>query len=171
MRLFKSSYRDRRGRKRETAKWYVEFPDHLETIRRIAAFNSKVASEEMLRNLARLVAFRKASGGRTDPSLLVWVENLPGRIKAKLVEIGLLDAEAATASKTLNGHVDDFSESLTASDVSSAQVRLVVGRIRRTFEACGFRFWSDIQASKVLVHSRRPSCRAGRHVRQVETGD
>ena len=162
MRLFKSSYRDRRGRKRETAKWYCEFRDHRETIRRIPAFNTRAASEETLRNLAQLTAFRKASGGRTDPSLLVWLENLPARIKARLVEIGLIDAEAATATKTLAEHLDDFAVTLAAGDVSAKQVELVTGRARRIIEGCNFRYWSDIQASKAMVYLG--DLRAGRIV-------
>ena len=37
MRVFKPSYNDRKGRKREAAKWYVEFRDQLERPRRLPA--------------------------------------------------------------------------------------------------------------------------------------
>ena len=45
MRVFKTTYRDRKGVTQESSKWYVEFRDHAETIRRLPAFTSKQASE------------------------------------------------------------------------------------------------------------------------------
>jgi hypothetical protein len=66
MRVFKTSYTDRKGKARTVAKWYVEFKDHLDTVRRLPAFTSKAASEEMGRNLEKLVAYHKATGGQTD---------------------------------------------------------------------------------------------------------
>ena len=152
MRLFKSSYRDRRGRKRETAKWYCELTDHLETTRRIPAFTSKAASLELGRNLVQLVAYHRSSGGQTDPALLVWLEALPARTKARLVKIGLVDARQATATKGLTEHLDDFASSLAAGDVSANQVALVTGRARRVIEGCGFRYWSDLSASRVMTY-------------------
>src|SRR5207244_2182383 len=79
MRVFKTSYRDKKGRTKEAAKWYVEFRDHLEIIRRLPAFASKAASEELGRNLEKLVAFHKASGGQTDPALTRFLAGLAGR--------------------------------------------------------------------------------------------
>jgi len=67
MRIYRSVYKDRQGKQRQTAKWYVEFRDHNETARRLPAFTSKVASEEMGRNLVKVVGYYKATGGQTDP--------------------------------------------------------------------------------------------------------
>jgi hypothetical protein len=53
-RLFKATYKDRRGKTREAAKWYVEFKDHLDTVRRLPAFTSRAASEEFGRHLVKL---------------------------------------------------------------------------------------------------------------------
>ena len=51
MRVFKTTYKDKKGRTCEAAKWYVEFRDHLETVRRVPGFESKAATQEMGRNL------------------------------------------------------------------------------------------------------------------------
>jgi hypothetical protein len=51
MRVFKTTYKDRKGCTKETAAWYVEIRDQLDTVRRLPAFQSKAASEEMGRNL------------------------------------------------------------------------------------------------------------------------
>ena len=60
MRVFKSTYRDAEDRKRQTAKWYVEFTDQRETVRRLSAFTSKAASEEMGRNVDKPRALAKS---------------------------------------------------------------------------------------------------------------
>ena len=88
-RLFKTTYRDRQGTIRQAAKWYIEFRDHNETVRRMPAFTSKPASDELGRNIVKLIAFHRASGGQTDPGLCTWLIELPLRVSQKLVEIGV----------------------------------------------------------------------------------
>src|SRR5262245_14303321 len=100
-RIFKTTYKDKSGRTKEAAKWYVEFRDHLETVRRLPAFTSKAASEEMGRNLIKLVAYFKGSGGQVDPSLTAWLTTLPRSAREKLVAIGLLAPERVAVNKTL----------------------------------------------------------------------
>ena len=99
-RVFKTTYKDRKGRTKEAAKWYVEFRDQLDTVRRLPAFTSKAASEEMGRNLVKLVAYHKGSGGQTDPALTRWLTGLPQRTRDKLVRIGLLDGAARRGRQT-----------------------------------------------------------------------
>ena len=67
-RLFKTTYNDAQGRTRQAAKWYVEFRDHNEIIRRLPAFTSKSASTEIGRNIVKLVGYYEGSGGQVDPS-------------------------------------------------------------------------------------------------------
>ena len=80
MRVFKTACKDRKGRTKEAAAWYVEFRDHLDTPRQLPAFASKAASEEMGRNLEKLVAYHKASGGQTDPELRGFWRACNGRL-------------------------------------------------------------------------------------------
>src|SRR4051812_23432270 len=94
-RVFRTTYRDAKGKTREASKWYIEFRDHLDTPRRLPAFASKAASAEMGRNLVKLVDYHKATGGQTDPSLSRWLTGLPLKTREKLVSIGLLDRERA----------------------------------------------------------------------------
>src|SRR5262249_10245853 len=133
------------------AKWYVEFRDHLATVRRLPAFTSKAASEEMGRNLVKLVAYHNASGGQTDPALQTWLTSLPSKTRGKLVAIGLLAPERIAASKPLADHLNDFAASLKAKDCSNRHVELVKGRVKRVFDGCGFKNLSDITASKVMT--------------------
>jgi site-specific recombinase XerC len=150
-RLFKTTYKDRRGETREAAKWYVEFRDHLDTVRRLPAFTSKSASEEFGRNLVKLVAYHKATGGQVDPSLTRWLTGLPQSVREKLVAIGLLDAQRVAVSKCLTDHLDDFAAVLTAKGNVARYVTTSKGRITRVLTGCGFQFIADISPAKVLT--------------------
>ena len=172
MRLFKTTYKDSKGTKREAAKWYIEFRDHNETSRRIPAFTSKAASEEFGRNVVKLVAYHKATGGQTDPALVRWLTELPQRTRQKLVSIGLLDAERVAVSKPLEDHLQDFSAALRAKGCSSKHVELVTGRTRRVIKGCKFRFHSDISASKVMAYLDELNVKTDRrHDRRALTVD
>ena len=158
MRVFKTTYKDRKGRTKEAAAWYVEFRDHLDTVRRLPAFPSKAASEEMGRGLEKLVAYHKASGGQCDPALTRFLAGLPARTREKLVAIGLLARDRVATAKPLADHLADFAAALTAKGDSAFHVEVVSGRARRLLvDSCGFRFHGDISASKVMerLHALR----------------
>ncbi len=150
MRVFKTSYTDRKGKARAASKWYVEFKDHLETVRRLSAFTNKAASEELGRNLKKLVEYHKATGGQVDPSLSRWLAGLPQRTRERLVAIDLLDGQRVAVSKPLADHLDDWAEAMLAKGNTRNHVELVTARARRIIDGCGFRYYSDISASMVL---------------------
>ncbi len=152
MRVYKSEYKDRNGEQRQAAKWYVEFRDHNQIRRRVPAFTSKVASEEMVRNLVKLVGYYKATGGQTDPALTRWLCDLPQKVRNKLITIGLVDPQHVAVSKPLLDHLEDFRKSLDAKGCSTRHVELVAARAKRVVDACGFRFFADISASRVMSY-------------------
>jgi integrase len=149
VRVFKSSYTDRKGKQTKTSKWYVEFNDHKGDVRRVPAFSSKGASEELGRNIDRLVAYTRATGGQIDPTLQNWVEELPRALLRKFLAIGLVKSERVSVSKTLTDHLDDYAAALAAKGNTSKHVKLSKKRIQRIFDGCGFRYWGDLSASKV----------------------
>ena len=151
MRSFRALYKDRKGRKRESSKWYVEFRDHLDTIRRLPAYTDRAASEEFGRKVERLAACR-ASSMPLDKDLTRWIEALAPSVRDRLARIGLLEAERVAASKSLLAHLDDFQEALRSKGTTEKQARLVHTRAKAVVEGCGFRFWSDISASKVQAY-------------------
>ena len=152
MRIFKPGYKCRDGSRRKTAKWYVEFKDHSECIRRIPAFASKPASTEIGQNIEKLVAFHVSSGGQTDPKLTSWLETLPSVIKERLVSIGLLDKKNVAFAKPLTQHLADFEQYLASKGNTNAHVKLLVGRAVKVFAGCNFRFWSEMSASRVVTY-------------------
>ncbi len=157
MRIYKPNYKARDGSSRPTTKWYVEFRDHNDVLRRLSAFTSRPATDELARNLTKLISYHSASGGQSDPSLTRWLSELPHRTLAKLVEIGLVDRERVAVSKPLHDHLEDFKKSLEAKGCTGRHVTLVTNRAKRILDGCGFRFFSDISASKVMnyLHEMR----------------
>ncbi len=160
MRVFRTSYKDRTGRKREASRWYVEFKDHLDTVRRLPAFTSKAASEEMGRNLEKLVAYHRATGGQTDPKLSEWLVGLPPRTRDRLVAIGLLDSERVGVGKPLADHLDDFTDALRGKGDTEKQIRQLTQRIRKVCLGCGFKTFGDISAAAVwrFIGKLRDDC-------------
>jgi len=163
MRVFQGSYADKQSRVHATATWYVEFRDHKETLRRIAGLADRKATLELGRKIERL-AWAKGSGETLDPVLTKWVEGLSPRLRTSLQRYGLLDATKVAALEPLAKHVDGesdadgrvtfvgFRQALSAKGTTTKQVDLVAGRAKRVIEGCGFTFWSDISASKVMSH-------------------
>jgi len=151
MRVFKATYKDRRGKVCESAKWYVEFRDHLERVRRLPAFTDKAQSEAFGRKTERLVGCR-ANNEPTDPELTRWVETLPQATREAMARVGLLDASRAAAVKPLAKHLDDFEAAILARGKTAKHTELVTKRARTLFEGCGFRLWTDVQATKIEAH-------------------
>ena len=151
MRVFRATYKDRKGKQCESAKWYVEFRDHLERVKRLPAFTDKAQSEAFGRKVERLVGCR-ANNEPTDPELTRWVETLPRSTREAMARIGLLELSRAAAVKGLGEHLDDFQAAILARGKTAKHGELVTKRARTLFDACGFKLWSDIQASKVESH-------------------
>ena len=148
MRLFRATYRDRKGRQRESARWYVEFSDHLGIIRRIPAFSDKAASEEFGRKVSRLASCMAAKLP-PDAELARWIEGLDARTRERLLRFGLLDSQRAAGGKLLAEHLGDYERVMLAKGDCQRHVQQEVSKARRIMEGCRFRYWSDISASKV----------------------
>jgi hypothetical protein len=163
VRVFQSTYKDRNGRTCKTVRWYVELFDHLGVRRRIPGLTDRRATEALGRNIEKL-AWSKAGGQALDPVLTRWIEGLSPKLRKCLARIGLLDASKVAALEPLTKHIDGqsdaagritfvgFRQALAAKGTTAKQVDLVAGRAKRVIEGCGFKFWSDLSASKVMSH-------------------
>jgi integrase len=148
MRVFKASFKDRKGRSRKSSKWYVELKDHLEAVRRFVGFRDKRATEELGRKLERLVANR-VSGRPPDAELARWVEGLPSKLRDRLLKIGLLDSWQAASANGLAGHLLDFKKALAAAGNTEKHVTLTYKRAKRVLDGIKAVYWSDIRPSAV----------------------
>lgn len=169
MRLFKSTYRDRDGKTRTTKKWYVEFRDHHEVIRRVSSFTSKRSSEELGSNIEQLVSYHVATGGQVDPSLQSWLSDIPKRTRDKLVSIGLVKSERVAVTKPLLDHLGDYQRSLEAKGNSPKHVAQIGTRVTRVLKGCRFVYFGDISASKVQSFLR--SLRDGDEGLSIQTSN
>jgi len=151
MRIFQSSYKDQNGKTRKTARYYIEFRDHLSTIRRLPAFTDKRASEALGRQVERLTCCR-AAGEQPDRAIMEWLEQTPQSLRNSLARIGLIDAERAAGGKPLKEHLEDYKQNLLAKANTSKHAEQVFSRIERLITDCKFIVWSDISASKVQRH-------------------
>lgn len=147
MRVFRATYKDRKGKTREASSWYVEIK-HKDTIRRVPAFTDKAASAEFGRKLERLSECREA-GQTPPPELSRWIEELPAKTRATLARIKLLDPRRLAASKSIKDHVEDFRRSLVAKGSSEAHAEQTAKRVQVVADACGVSFYSDIEGDKV----------------------
>jgi integrase len=152
MRVFRTTYKDRKGRTREAAKWYVEWTDHRDTVRRLPGFPSKAATEELGRNLERLTAYHRATGGQTDPALWRWLTELPPSIRAGLVRLGLLSSERVAANKPLSEHLKEFEAGLRTKGATAKHAALVSSRAKRLIDGCKFGHMGQVSGSRVLAH-------------------
>ena len=156
MRIFKATYKDRNGRRRESKKWYCEIRDHLERRRRLPAYENKKASEEFGRKLEALVACRLC-GERPDEELRRWLEGLSPSMGERLRRWGILDGQRAVAAKPLKEHAEDYRAALAAKGDRSSHVRNTHSMILRILDMCDFHTWSDVSASRLesfLAHMR-----------------
>jgi integrase len=148
MRVFKQKYRDRQGKLKDSAKWYVEFKDHTETVRRIPGFTDKKITEELGRRIEKLVALR-VMGNAPDPDLARWLESLPNELRDKLTKHSLLDSRTVAGGKPLAEHLDDFHASLLHKGDTEVHSDIVKARVSNLLRDCRFKFYGDISASKV----------------------
>ena len=164
MRVFRATYKSRRGIRRESNRWYVEIRDAEGRPRRLPAYEDKPASEEYGRKVQRL-ANLAAAKLPPDATLTRWIEELdPPVMRERLERIGLLDRERAAVSKPLaeydkagkltGGHLLDFQAALKGKGNCPGHIKTMVKRVRTLFQGCGFRALSDIRADAVVNRLR-----------------
>lgn len=158
MRVFRRTYNDKgTGERREVARAWVEFRDHNRIVRRWPAFESEKLSARFGDRLERLVECRR-NHDAPDESLLTWLDGLPADLRARMVEIGLIDTRRTAGDRPLSAHLDGerdgdgkltlpgFRQKLESKGNTPGHVAQQVRRVRQIFDGCGFVFWSDLSA-------------------------
>jgi len=152
MRVYKATYKDRDGRKRRAAKWYLDFTDHNQLRHKIAAFTDKRLSEGLGRNIQSLVDCRSA-GLEPDVKLNQWIETVPDSLLRKFVSWGLIDGQRTEITKPLTDHIVDYVEVLKAKGYSRDYVVRIRNRLKKIIDDCRFVFFRDITRSAVQIYS------------------
>jgi integrase len=148
MRVYRVYYKDKNGKKKQVKKWWIELRDHLQITRRFPAFTDKAQSGLLGRQIERLVNY-KVAGEQLNPQLTRWLEQIPEKLRNKLVKAGLLDTKRAAAGKSLSEHLEDFKKAILAKGSTKKHATQTISRVKRIFDECKFKTWTDISASKV----------------------
>ncbi|MGA2500924.1 MAG: tyrosine-type recombinase/integrase, partial [Tepidisphaeraceae bacterium] len=146
LRLFKTTYKDKKGAKHLSGNWWIEFRDHDRQTRRMPAFTDQQQSIDLAKRLKRLVAW-KISNTHPDPDTERWIETMPADMREILSRWGILDGRRMAAGKPLAEHIDNWKAALLAKGNTVRHAELVTGRVRAAFKGTGFMFWSDITAT------------------------
>ena len=163
--VHKTTYRDRKGKTRETNGYYIDFTLSSGTRCRLPAFTDKKASEGLGRMIERLVALR-ASGESAPLDVQRWLEGLPDSIRTALAKFGLIDGARLAAGRTLIDHLDGWNAFLLSRGNTPKHVDTSLSHVRTIAKACHFITWTDVSAAAVVdyLNEQRTSGAAARTV-------
>ena len=125
-------------------KYTIEGRDHLNVKRRSPAFRDKALSEDLARNVAKIVDYKRQNAP-LPPMLTSWVQDLAPDIRDRLAGFGLLDAHV----RPLSEHLTDYEAALRARGSTDEYVTKTIYRINRIINGCKIRHWSDAQGSTI----------------------
>ncbi len=94
----------------DSAKWCADIKDQHGLRWRVPLFADRSASEQVARQLERLVALWSSSGGQTDPSMREWLRKLPPTLYKCVQERGLVDTEADGVRVMVAEHLDAWAQ-------------------------------------------------------------
>ncbi|QQE12723.1 tyrosine-type recombinase/integrase [Planctomycetota bacterium] len=152
MRLFKRKYKDKEtGKIQETKKWYLEFSDHNQIVRRWAIDSDKAVANELMRKL-KIIINSRITGMPLDPTLHEWLETAPKPLRERMMKIDLLEKRYLAHTDHLLHHVNDFELSLQAKGNSDEYVKLKVNRVKAIVKGCKFATWGDISVTKIEAY-------------------
>lgn len=149
MRLFRQTFRAPDGEVREISRWYCEFT--FGRTRRVPLFNDKAASTDAARKIQKLMDCQGA-GEAPSAALISWLEQMPTRLRKRLVGMGLVDSRRVAACQTLTDHLDDYRRAALAKGTTQRQADLVHARVAKVIVGCKFVFWADIKAGAVQAY-------------------
>jgi integrase len=148
MKLYREKYKDKRtGKKKKCRCWYLTFTDNQQIRRRLPAFADKRATERAAQKIEELLS----CGGILSADLQKWIEEIPEKMRNKLIDFGLIDNRRLSANlgKPLQEHLQDFCEGLKADNRKPAYIRQSRSDIQTILSGCGFKVFSDIDGNKV----------------------
>ena len=174
--LFKPTYTDRHtGQQRQAASHYIKFADHNGTRRRWPAFPDERHSVALGKRIGELVDCR-ITGDPLSEKLLKWLDSIPEELREKLAAADIIDTGSLAIREPLSVHLDGkkdadgkiilpgWRQHLTAGRTDRDEyAELLIGRVRRVFDALAIVFWRDLRADDAQT-------RIEAHIGQLRTG-
>ena len=135
-------------RHRESPRWWIEFRDHHDLVRRMPTLEDKALAQSVLRNIEALVG-RRIAKQEPEGDLAKWIEDLPPSMLERLVSFDLIDSRRLAASEPLEKHLTDYRDVLEDRKKSARHVRDTYNRVHRVFEAGRMKYWNQVTADRV----------------------
>jgi integrase len=163
MRVFRTWYRDKEGKRRRVPHWWIEFSYHnaagVRKICRIPGFTDKGASNHLGTEVERIVTLREASS-TLDARARQVISTMAPPIRKKLLAIGILDPATVSEQLPLLAHLEGefdannklktpgYIHKLKADNRSEQYIGQVVSHVKRIVDECNYTFWTDVTATK-----------------------
>jgi len=129
----------------ESSFYFIVFRDHNQIQQRLQAYRDKASSDQLSEKIGQLV-YRVERGRGLSSELQEWSDSLPDVLHDQLSGFGLLKRRRKViAGQGLDELLELFEQSLSVKKRRSPQhVGDTVGKVRRSFDACGFKVFQDI---------------------------
>ena len=148
MRLFRPTYKSK-GKTKQVATWWVEFRDPNSIIRKWGlATSSRDVADIVARQIDCLNEWAKKHIDPPD-ELVKWVREQNAKLRNKIEEAGLLPASQIGQSKLITEHLEDYKNALLEKNNTEQYAYQAYGRLARIIKGCGFKFWGDVEGSKI----------------------
>lgn len=167
MRLFKPKYKDKRGRKKQSAKWWIEFKDPNGIVQRWGLSTTDQDVAEIISSQLNFLNEWAKKGLSVPDDIIKWVKKQEPKLREKIYKAGLLLAEQTNLTKLLIEQLEDYRSALSINS-KDRYVRQTIRRIERIIDGCGFKFWADVDGIKINEYiSSRCENGMSRHTGQI----
>jgi len=146
--VFKPVYKLADGTTTTTPRYYVEFYDHHRRRHRVPAYTDEGATRDLNRKIVELVIAR-VDRRPMDVGSQRWVHTLPPRLRQRLADIDLIDADLVASLRPLPELVGQWAEHLHATGATESHVKQVTVRALRVMTGAGAVSLGDLDASRV----------------------
>ena len=124
-------------RRGDSGRWQADIKDQHGLRWRVPLLGDRAASEQVARQLVRLVALHVSSGGATDPSMRDWLRRLPPALYQRIQERGLVDMEADGNRVTVAEHLAAWAQWLRDAGRTALQAEQQRMRAGTLLDGCG----------------------------------
>ena len=161
MRIYKPTYKSKKGIQKEVKKFWIEVIDRREQafrkVLRFPASESESLSKTIGKNIQKRIDC--IASAEPSPKLIDYFQNYtPAKLQDRLIKADLLPARIKEADKPLLSYLPDFQQAifqeskksrLKKSTTTDTQARATTSRVRKLIEGCGFVIWRNVSAEKV----------------------
>jgi len=140
-------------RSKNSKRYTIEIPDHMGIYRKFSGLSDKRQTEIRAERIIDLINYH---GTDLSKPLIHWLEKTASsKLKARLVELDIIGSKWAQSSRGLDDMVDGFKAHMEAKERTRDHVRDTTNMVKLLSRACGFRTFSDIDASKIQTCLKR----------------